>query len=692
MTAPTPLRHALVVAPQCPKLGLLDDLESVALSLRDLLTDHWRGACSRSTGAETSLLHGVSVSQARIEAAVRTAARHAAREQAVLVVAFLGHGITPGQNPTLYLMAGDSQPDEIATAVNVGALLTQALETPGLPGVIALVDTCHAGGATPDLQALDAGVRQGATRLSLLMGVGAAQPAYRLSFSRGVTEVLRRGIRGGGEFLYPTAVLGAVRAAVPGQDARLVEYDGAQFGDRPWLARNGRHPFHTTPLLGPVASEELELALAPLGCSALVSAPLTDAQALERLRDALPEQSTGSAAELAWALRVVGGMVDGVRTVELLTTSWPGRRPTSQRLRRALSSASERVTARPPETSGRELLRDAVEFLRLRAPRLHEARTAPLATFVAALAVDDALPEDHGELVSWAHAVGCEVELSDAFESLREHGSRTRLRLIVSLHAAVAGEWPESLDAWLLDGGEVHAHREFTCAPDQIGVEQQLATVLRWASARARIIGARLRRVEIAASAALLLRWRPEETDFGELLGVAYDVVLRWSERLCPPDHLWWINERARTKLAAMTASATGTAPVDWLGEPETGEAHELRKLLRNDTYRRAVALEHRPPRFEQVMEVLLAYAPIVLWPCADDCAPERFRETLDRYWHLLPAEFCEAYRHSWGQRVPGKPDGREQLARWRTVWHDIEWLDFCDRFEQFTTEEENSA
>lgn len=288
--------------------------------------------------------------------------------------------------------------------------------------------------------------------------------------------------------------------------------------------------------------------------------------------------------------------------------------------------------------------------------------------------------------------MGSRVELSDAFEALRERGSTTRLRLIVSLHAAVADEWPESLDAWLLDGGEVHAHEEFDCVPDQDGIEQRLAAVLRWASLRARGIGVRLRRVEIAASAALLLRWRPEETDFGELMGVAYDVVLRWSERLCPPDHLWWINDRARVKLAAMSACAAGTAPVDWLGEPETGEAQELRRLLRNNTYRRAVALAHRPPRFEQVMEVLLAYAPIVLWPCADDGAPERFRDTLDKFWHLLPAEFCEAYRHSWVQRPPTTPDGREQLARWRTVWHDIEWLDFCDRFEQFTTEEENSA
>ncbi|MGW4607144.1 hypothetical protein [Streptomyces lannensis] len=637
------------------------------------------------------MLYGTSVSQARIEAAIRGAAKRAAQDDAVLVVALLGHGITPGQNPTLYLMAGDSHADEIGSAVNVSELLTQAVETPGLPGVIAIVDTCHAGGATPDLRSLDAGVRGGAARLSLLMGVGATQAAYGLAFSRGFVEVLEEGVGGGGEFLYPAAVLDAVRDAVPGQDVRLVEFDGAQFGGRPWLARNARHRIRAGDVVGPIANEELQLALDPLGCSALLQTPVTGVQELERLRLMLCDHSSGSAEELAWALRVVDGVLDGLRTVELLTTSWPGSRPTSERLRRALWSAAGRAAGRLPESSGGELLRDAVEFLRLRVPRVHETPTTPLALFVAALAAEDALDAGERKLAAWAHAVGAEVELSDAFEALRERGSKARLRLVVSLHAAVADEWPEVLEVWLLDRGEVHAHKDFTCMPEQGGVEQRLATVLRWASVQARSLGARLQRVEIAASAALLLRWHPEETDFGERLGVAYDVVLRWSERLCPPDHLWWINERARKKLEAMSSCATGSAPVDWLGEHEA-EVNELRKLLGNDTYGRAIAVARRPPRFEQVMEVLLAYAPIVLWPYADSCAPEQFRTALDRFWHLLPAEFCEAYRRSWAQRALSEPDGREQLAKWRTVWHDTEWLDFCDWFEQFTIEEENSV
>ncbi|AVH60465.1 MULTISPECIES: hypothetical protein [Streptomyces] len=695
MRAPTPRRHVLVVAPQCPDVGLLDGLEEVAGALHGVLRDQWRGACTGSP--EPSLLCGTSVTQTQIEAAIRGAAERAGRAGAVLVLVLIGHGITPGRNPTLYLMAGNSRADEIASAVNVGALLTQVLETPGLPGVFALVDTCHAGGAIPDLAGTDGGVRQGAARLSMIMSVGAAQKAYRLAFSHGVVQVLTKGIRGAGEFLRADAVLDAVRDAAPGQDARRVEYDGAMVGEQPWLARNASRRVRSGSVLGPVATEELEQALAPLGCPELLATPVTGADVLEHLRGVLPERSPGSGIELSWCLVVVDGLLDCLRTIDLLT-SWPGRRLTSERLRRALWLAAGRSADRLPDTSGSELLRDAVEYLRLRAaavdPDAGRTRVAPLADFVAALAVEDQLAEDGAELTAWADAVGV-VELGDAFERVRRGSARMRLRLVVSLHAAVADDWPETLDAWLLDRGEMYRHKVFRCTPDQPGVEERLAGVLHWASVRARKLGVQLRRVEIAASAALLLRWRPEETHFGERLGERHDVVLRWSERLGPPSHLWWINDRARQGLAAMSAYGAGRAPVDWLSLRETEQTQELKKRLGRGTYARAVALEHRPQRFEQVMELLLAHAPIVLWPGVEGCVPDKFRDSLDRFWHLLPAEFSEAYRRSWEQRerhVQAELDGHEHLAQWRTVWHDAEWLDFCDWFEQFTIEGENSA
>lgn len=689
MTEPIPRRRCLVIAPQCAELGMLDGLEDLAHSLHDSLTDHWTGACISDPGGGSTVLCGPSARRGRIEAAIRGAARQAGEEGAVLVLALLGHGITPGQNPTLHLMACDSQADVIATAVNVGQLLTEVLETPGLPGVIGLIDTCRAGGAVPDLAALDAGVRQGAARLSLLMSVGATQTAYRLAFTRGLLGVLTQGLGGAGEFLRPSSVLEAVRTAAPGQDARLVEYDAAPFGERLWLARNALHLGRAGSVLGPTGTDELEQALQPLGAASL-SGPVTGPDVLERLRATVHKAPVGSPPERAWAVRVLDGLLDGLRTIELLT-SWPGRDLTTERLRRATSAASGRSGTRLPDSTGTELMRDAVEYLRLRAPRLDESRTAALARFVAGLAAEDRLARDDARLSSWAHSVGAAVELSDAFDAQRKQCARSRMRLVVSLHSAFADDWPETLEAWLLDRGEVRVHNVFDCTPDQTDVERRLAEVLRWAARHTKEAGARLQRVEIAASAALLLRWRPEETDFGERLGVAHDVVLRWSERLCPPEHLWWINRRARDRLEAMNACGTG-APVDWLGDHETVRPQELTERLRHGMYQRAVALEQRPPRFEQVMEVLLAHAPIVLWPGGDSGLPDKSRDSLDRFWHLLPNEFSEAYRRSWRPDAPAETDGREHLAELRSVWHDEEWLDFCDWFEQCTTEGENPA
>ncbi|MFD4523529.1 hypothetical protein ACFWP7_06280 [Streptomyces sp. NPDC058470] len=613
----------------------------------------------------------------------------------MLVLALIGHGITPGRNSTLYLMAGNSRADEIATAVNVGALLTQVLETPGLPGVFALVDTCHAGGAIPDLAHYDGGVREGAARLSMLMSVGAAQPAYGLAFSRGIIDVLAEGIGGAGEFLRAEAVRDGVQERAPAQNAHRVEYEGAIVGGPIWLARNARHLLRSGSVLGPAGTEALEHALASLGCLALLPTPVTGADVLERLRAGLPGSSSGRSTELGWCLNVVDGLLHSLRTIDLLT-SWPGRRLTSERLRRALWVGAGRSAEMLPDTSGSELMRDAAEYLRLRAPNVdpdaNSPSTGPLADFVAALAVEDQLDENCPELKSWADAVGAGVELGDAFERAQRRSARLRLRLIVSLHAAVADEWPETLDAWLLDHGEMYAHQEFRCEPDQVGVELRLADVLMWASALARKLGVKLRRVEIAASTALLLDWRPEETRFTERLGDRHDVVLRWSQRICPPTHLFSINDRARDQLEAMSECGTGRAPVDWLGAQETEQTQELEKRLEHRTYTRALALEHRPQRFEHVMELLLTYAPIVLWPGTDVYVSDKFRDSLDRFWHLLPTEFCEAYRRAWAQRLRAGRDGHEHLAQWRTVWHDVEFLDFCDWFTQLTDQGENSA
>ena len=679
-------RHVLVVAPQCPELGALDGLEDTARSLHRRLTEPWSGGCEAGASPGPTLLCGQSVGQAEVEEAVRGAAREAARAGAVLVLALLGHGMSVGTG--LYFMTGTSRAESPTTGVDVASLLTQTLDTPGLAGVIALVDTCHAAGAIPDLKSLTTGIRHGAARLALLMASGAGQEAYDLRFTRSIVEVLARGVPDAGRYLRPAAVLASVRETdeLLGQNTAVVEFDGDHLATmRLWLARNPSHPepCRTGSRLGPVGTESLADVLALLGRSDPAHRPFDPGELgeLHQASAALPP------VDRAWARGVLDGLRHAVPTVELLG-SWPGSTLTTAHLRRALVTAGPFGAESLPATEGDELLRDAVEFLLLRAPVAGRSVTEPLAAFVAALALDTGVPADAPELTAWARSLGAGVALADAVARLHGRRKAMRLRLVVSLHAAVGDDWPESLDAWLLDGTEVRDHIVLKCIPSREDVERKLAKALKWAVGLTRGLDVRLRRVEIAAPVSLLLEWRPEETDFGLRLGVHHDVVLRWSDHIHPPEDRWWINERARACLEDMVKRADG-APVDWLDEPDTRHVPELEERLSLGAYSRAVALGHRPARLKDVMEQLLAYAPIVLWPTEDGQVPEQVRGCLDTHWDRLPAQFCEAYRGSW--RSAAQPsDGSGHLARLRAVWHDLEWLDFCRWFEQYETERED--
>ncbi|MGW2384259.1 hypothetical protein [Streptomyces sp. YU58] len=685
MTSSSTPRHLLVIAPQCQDLGPLDGLEDVADSLHAALLERWVGDCEEPPPGIPSLLSGPDVMQTQVEKAVRDAAERAGEARAVLVLAFLGHGTTLGDVPRLSFMASDSRQDTPTTVVNLGDLLTQALDTPGVEGVVAVVDTCRAGGAAPDLAPHGAGVRQGVTRLSLLMSVGVTEDAHGLAFSRGLVQVLRDGVPGAGEFLSADVVCDTVNAAVH-TAARFVVADGASIGPRPWLARNTRHRPGGGPLLGPLGEEELRWALEPLG-ETVPPGPWGTVADLERIRPALRGPAAHPHA-LAYAARVLDRLSDTVRTTDLLR-SWPGAPLTSDRLRRAFRAAAGSAA---PRSSGGELLRDCVEFLRLRAPRTGTGSLAPLAAFVAALATEDGLDRTTPRLSAWATALDAGVELNDAFAAQALRTAEGRLRLVISLHAAVADDWPETLQVWLLDRNTSLAHEEFDCSPTQSGVEDRFVAVLRWATRQARCTGAQLKRVDIAAPAPLLARWRPEETRLGTRLGVRYDIVLRWSERLYPQAHLGWINDLARERLAAMKSDSG--APLDWLDEEATGRAEELTAKLEDGWYERALALSHRPDRLEEVLEPLLAFAPIVLWPHAPGSLPPDSRAGVERHWDRLPGEFSAAYRTAWrqGGERDGAPEGHCDLALLRSVWLDEEWLDFCDWFDNDVADGESTV
>ncbi|MFF3543745.1 hypothetical protein ACFYXD_18120 [Streptomyces platensis] len=689
---PTSLpRHLLIVAPQCNALGPLSGLEEVAHSLQSTLEDPWLGGCQSPRGL-TCLLAG-DVKRAAIDQAVRNAALQAGTAGAVLVLAFLGHGMILGSGPGLSLMASDSSPDQSMTVVDVNDLLIGAANTPGVQEVIAVVDTCHSGAATPNLSALNWGVRQGATRISLLTSAGFNELAFDLKFSRSLTSVLRDGVQGAGKYLSLQTVHNRMKTAHD-VDGQLTLHDGLSQEPPNWLSRNAQHDRTGGLLLGPIGEEELRSALVPLGKEDFV-AKISDLTDLDRLRQELLKIREGPdvSVDAEGALRVIRGLREAHRTKELLA-SWPGEKTlTSIRLRHAVREASGRAV-QELEGSGSDLLRDCVEVLRLRAPRMHQSRTEPLATFVASLAAEDSLPPHTQALKNWADSVRAVTELNDAFEKIKEHEKQSRLRLVVSLDAALGDDWPETLRAWLLDHGEPVARRAFPCEPTQSGVERALRSVLKWAHVTGRKRGESVHRVEIAAPAPLLVRWRPEETPIGELLGVNHDIVLRWSDRICPPEHLGLINEIARKYLEQMQKDCVHGAPVSWLDLQVTSQTGELVNQLQRGGYKPALALNHRPTSLGKLLEQLLAHRPIVLWNEGEGVLPPETYEAVEQYWHRLPDEFSMAYRSNWqdsDEQVAGAGYSGN-LARLRSVWDDLEWLDFCDWFETFSTDSEEVA
>ncbi|MEU3879836.1 MULTISPECIES: vWA-MoxR associated conflict system protein [Streptomyces] len=679
MRRTTPARQLLVIAPQCPAMGLLTGLEDTAEALHRALLDPQLGGCEQDPSGAPSLLCGVDVQRDDVEKAVRAAAERAGEAEAVLILAFLGHGTNLGQVPKLSFMASDSREDVSTSVVDVGHLLGQSLDVHGVQGVVAVVDACHAGGASPNLDLLAGGVRQGATRLSLLMSAGATESSYGLAYTRALARILGEGLPGAGEFLSPVDVSEAVDNET-GTDSRLVIVDGLSHQPRPWLARNAQHTIRAGGLLRALGDEDLRRALEPFG-EAVVDIPIATVGDLGRLRRTLeslepapatPDQHTVN------ALRVLDRLMDAARTSEFLSSSWPGRPLQSDRIRRAYAIAARRPA---PDSDADELLRECVESLCLRVPLVKGSPTAPLTDFVAVLAMGDGLACDTPRLAAWARSRGATVELADAFAAQEQRAAEHRLRLVISLHAAVADEWPETLLAWLLDGDTPVDRKDFVCTPTQSGVELQLGAVLKWATVNARNTGFRLRCIDIAAPAALLASWRPEETRLGPRLGLHYDLVLRWSDRLSLPAHLGLINEFARQQLDAMKS---GGAPVSWLGRTETDELYELMGRIGDGWYERALALSHRPERLAELLELLLASAPIIFWPDGPEDLPAASRDSLERCWEQLPGEFSAAYRAAW-RRAAGQPDpvdGHTDLARLRSVWLDEQWLDFCDWFE----------
>jgi hypothetical protein len=664
----TSRRHLLVIAPQCRAKGSLDRLEKAAHALRQVLTDDAIGACVPGLPDGRSVLYG-DVSSGEIRDRFDEAIQYASEEGAALILALLGHGFTPDET-TLYLLGDSGREGAYPGSIEVGALLREAADTQEIDGVIGIVDTCFALGAQSRLQELANGLRGGRVRLSLLMASLATEQAIDLRFSLGLAELLKQGLPGAGPELRVGDVIDELRRRVIGQTIARVEYDGDALADSPlWLARNvGYSPGPLEDLLGPAGRQELGAAWRALDPQADFLNGPWDNQTLRHVRRDMARrdgprqwQRARRAVTNAYIAQVT---VNFLRSLGLKTS----------RLSHALAALwADEGWLSPVPPSPR--LVDAVDQVAFCYPESHPDCRAWMAKFVWMMMSEAGVEADDDRLVRWADAIDAQQEVADAMEPVRKMRERQRLRLVISL-PSLAGDWPQTLEAWLYWDEKLCEHESFPCQTvDQPGTENALRDVLGWAHPAAYALGHKLRRVDIAVPSALLLTWQPEKVDVGiDYLGINHDVLNHWSERLSPPRTLWWIRQAWESRLEKMANCVSG-APLDWLAESIAREHGTLLTNLRQGWYMRAVGLAHHPDT--KLMDLLLPYIPIVLWPQTEVEAgfPAERHGSLNGYWGLLPGGLMTAYRKRWA----GKDAG--DLADLRAVWDDQEWMDFCERF-----------
>ncbi|MFL6111989.1 MAG: hypothetical protein ACJ786_11645 [Catenulispora sp.] len=687
-------RHLLLIASQCCNKPVLKTLARTAADLETALLDPDGGGCDPGLPDGTALLSG-DIGLAEAEAALRDAIAYAADRGATLVLGFLGHGFVPGNTSRLHYMTAESCEDVESTALNVQAFVTAAVGQIGVAGVIVLADTCHAAGAAPPTADVVAGTRLGQVSLSMIMASAAGAEAYGLHVSASLVRFIRWGSPRLPEKVTVADAAEFLRGEVHGQDIAVYQYGGDhRTTGADWLARNPAH--NSGDSVGVIGRDAVTEVMAGLGEHSTLARYAARPARLRAELDGLPVGlHVDRAVRISEILRATGLTVDFLRS-RVPDAIGPGP------LREALSAVANWRGRRRPMRGAPQLATevDFVEFLAFLDATLAEPYQVGLARFVVALTDAAGVGPKDPDLLAWAADISARVEVNAALAVIRETRERRRTRLVVGLRGTSGeGQWPESVEAWLLcDRGLVGRGRfNVVGAPDQRSVERLISEAVDWAEEHP-ATGGPLERIDIAASAWMLLTWRPEDVRHVRLLGLDYDVVSRWSDLLGPdtpavpsratasgiasPNHT---TERAagrlrrhkRRLLAELVAARDSDGALGWLSAGQMADPDAVERGLVDGSYGPAVGLTEHPGDRVQLLEALLSYSPAVIWPHPDRgesrsvAGAESPMDAVAARWLLLPAAFRHAYR-----RI-GDP-----LATLRAVWDDEEWLDFCQNFD----------
>jgi hypothetical protein len=618
------------------------------------------GACEPGLPDGESLRHG-DLDAADITGWVRAAIGHAASNGAVLVLALLGHGFTPGLSQHLYYMGADSTEGETGTAVDVPGLLGEAVNKGGVDGVVGIIDMCDAGGALgsfPD--GIGAGAKGGKVGLSLLLAAGIKQPAYGLGMSLRLAEVLRAGLRDKDSHLRASDVEKEIRLSLPKQDLVQVDYAGTHGAGLLWLARN---VYHRVPDGASYGIHRLGHALRGIPDAPAIPANLAELPELHLALTQMPQDPL-----VARAAETVRRIVVARKTARFLRAHMGAALDRKALLRAVIASQAGAVASAvgslPTEA-------DATEYVALERPLAEGDFRERLARFVVALAGPAGIELGGSELAGWAESIDATKSFNDAVKAWSAHQERNRLRLIVSYYS-LTGQWPMEVRGWLLLDGTVIDRWESgqeDCAESH--ADATLTEVIEWAEGKADRIGVDLECVEIAMSAGMLLGWSPEECAYDPgLLGVRFRILLHWSQRLGRGRETRRVNKLARAAFNQADNRSDGYA-IHWLTGAQVSEPARLQSDLSKGKHAPVAGLLDRPEKGSPVLDLLLRFAPITLWPQDASLGPRHVQQV--GTWDSTLAEaFVEAHRKRWRDEEAGP------LADIRAVWDGVDWLEFC--------------
>lgn len=308
-------RRILVIGSQCEALSQLGFLPQAAQELYQVMMDPERGACVSALEGG-GLIIDPSVNDTKD--AIKKAYHRAAKDEATLFIAYIGHGERSDED--FYLLPRDAEnPPDSDTAVHLTNLIKEAHKKAvgQVDGLAVLIDACYAGQA--GFAAAQYWVRGlGGTLRFEVLTAAANRPAADGCFSRSLTGLLRDGISAvPSEHLHCLNVRPLIEKRCPNQQPQNPSYNP---DETLWLAKNAgsiSEPWAQTPL----ADEIQRLTRAYQRTPALDE--VVARSRMERCVAVIGDAGTGKsalAATLAWP-KVAQGNVPArfVHAIALLT-------------------------------------------------------------------------------------------------------------------------------------------------------------------------------------------------------------------------------------------------------------------------------------------------------------------------------------------------------------------------------------